>query len=83
MLGGLLAAVVLTGGGHLYATRPRPQPPAGPAPAESGDHLVYLNPQTTGAKGAPRNFVFEVGMTAESDPQLPSPEYPSRTRDCP
>ncbi|MFI1417972.1 Tat pathway signal sequence domain protein [Streptomyces sp. NPDC020731] len=69
-LGGLLAAAVLTGSSYLYVTRPRPQPPPDPPYPSQVTAVVYLNPQTTGAKTASRSFAFDVEVTTESGPPV-------------
>ncbi|QEU85205.1 hypothetical protein [Streptomyces viridosporus] len=67
VLATLLAAAVLAGGGHLYATRPRPAPPPAPLHPTQVTVIHYLKPQATGRGTASRSFVFDVEMIVESD----------------
>ncbi|MEV5172903.1 Tat pathway signal sequence domain protein [Streptomyces flaveolus] len=70
------AAVALTGGGYLYATRPHRPPPREPHaqaqvpyPAQVVD-MTYLDGRTTPAGAPPRSFSFAVLLSVTSGPPV-------------
>ncbi|MFF4208408.1 Tat pathway signal sequence domain protein [Streptomyces sp. NPDC001796] len=64
------AAVLLAGGGYLYATRPhKPPAPAPPYPSQVVD-ITYLHTEAT-PRGAPAgSFSFEVALRVQSGPPV-------------
>ncbi|MES4888574.1 Tat pathway signal sequence domain protein [Streptomyces sp. NPDC096012] len=71
----LALAVLLGGGGYLFATRPR-QPPHDPTPPAEVPYpaqavgVTYLAGRTTAAGAPPRSFSFEVLLNVESGPPV-------------
>ncbi|MEU6598696.1 Tat pathway signal sequence domain protein [Streptomyces flaveolus] len=70
------AAVALSGGGYLYATRPHRPPPREPRaqaqvpyPAQVVD-MTYLDGRTTPAGAPPRSFSFAVLLSVTSGPPV-------------
>ncbi|MFF5018112.1 Tat pathway signal sequence domain protein [Streptomyces sp. NPDC001165] len=63
-------ALLLAGGGYLYATRPRqPAPPQVPYPAQVVT-MSYLRERATPPGGPARSFRFEVLLSVESGPPV-------------
>ncbi|MET9061982.1 Tat pathway signal sequence domain protein [Streptomyces antibioticus] len=72
VLAGAAAAVLLAGGGYLYATRPHaPQQaaPAAPFPSQVVD-VTYLGGHAVPPGTRPRTFAFEVLIGVESGPPV-------------
>ncbi|MFG3087542.1 Tat pathway signal sequence domain protein [Streptomyces antibioticus] len=72
VLAGTAAAVLLAGGGYLYATRPHaPQQaaPAAPFPSQVVD-VTYLGGHAVPPGTRPRTFAFEVLIGVESGPPV-------------
>ncbi|MFJ3230383.1 Tat pathway signal sequence domain protein [Streptomyces sp. NPDC086787] len=64
------AAALLTGGGYLYATRPRqPPPPEPPYPAQAVS-VSFLSGRPTPAGAPPRSFSFAVSLTVLAGPPV-------------
>ncbi|WP_079161553.1 Tat pathway signal sequence domain protein [Streptomyces fodineus] len=67
------AAVLLAGGGYLYATRPQqpspPPPPPAPYPAQVVE-VAYVGGRATPAGAPPRSFSFAVLLSVESGPPV-------------
>lgn len=64
------AAVLLAGGGYLYATRPRqPPPPPAPYPAQVVE-VAYAGGRPTAADAPPRSFSFAVLLSVQSGPPV-------------
>jgi hypothetical protein len=63
-------AVLLAGGGYLYAARPRQQPPPpAPYPAQVVE-VKYASGRPTPAGAPPRSFSFAVLLSVESGPPV-------------
>ncbi|GGV16048.1 Tat pathway signal sequence domain protein [Streptomyces griseoflavus] len=68
--GAFLVVAVLAGGGSLYVTRPRSEPPPVPPYPNQVTAVEYLYPQVTDAESTPRSFTFAVEVTTESGPPV-------------
>ncbi|QJT01042.1 Tat pathway signal sequence domain protein [Streptomyces asoensis] len=68
----LAAAVLLAGGGYLYATRPHDAEPAAPAPPFPSQvvDVSYLGEVAVPPGTRPRTFAFEVLLGVESGPPV-------------
>ncbi|WP_251092948.1 Tat pathway signal sequence domain protein [Streptomyces sp. Caat 7-52] len=72
----LAVAVLLTGGGYLYATRPQQPPPPPDRPRAETPYPVqvvdvtYLDGRTTPAGAPPRSFSFAVLLSVTSGPPV-------------
>ncbi|MFI5871002.1 Tat pathway signal sequence domain protein [Streptomyces sp. NPDC051445] len=71
-LAALCAALLLAGGGYLYATRPRPPEQAAPAPPFPSQvvDVSYLGEVLVPPGTRPRTFAFEVLLGVESGPPV-------------
>ncbi|MEU3618160.1 Tat pathway signal sequence domain protein [Streptomyces sp. NPDC006872] len=72
VLAALAAALLLAGGGYLYATRPHDAEPAAPAPpfpSQTVD-VSYLGEIAVPPGTRPRTFAFEVLLSVDSGPPV-------------
>lgn len=72
LLGGLAAALLLTTGGLLWATRPQDRPQAAPRPPFPSQvvDVDYLGPLPVAPGTRPRTFALEVLLSVESGPPV-------------